>query len=61
MLTPSPAVTDKWIVVEPVVFSIIGADAVPLATVSPSIRITAFGSDAVVLTVMLDVAADTEV
>ena len=61
MLTPSPAVIDMWIVVGPVAFSVIGADATPLATVVPSILITAPGSDVVALTVMLEVAADTEV
>jgi hypothetical protein len=60
-LTPSSAVIDIWIVVEPVVFSIIGADVTPLATVAPSIRITAFGSEGVALTVMLAVTADTDV
>jgi hypothetical protein len=61
ILIPSSAVMDIWIVVAPVAFNIIGADVTPLATVLPSIRITALGSDAVALTVMLEVAADTEV
>jgi hypothetical protein len=61
ILTPSSAVTDIWIVVVPVAFSIIGADVIPLATILPSTLITALGSDAVAVTVMLEVPADTEV
>jgi hypothetical protein len=48
-------------IVAPVAFSIIGADALPLNTTFPSTLITALGSAAVAVTVMLGVEADTEV
>jgi hypothetical protein len=61
ILIPSSAVMDIWTVVAPVAFSITGPDVTPLATILPSTLITALGSDAVALRVMLEVVADTEV
>jgi hypothetical protein len=60
-LTPSSAVIDIWIIVEPVAFSVIGPDVTPLATVLPSIRMTAFGSEVAATTATVPAVTDTEV